>query len=147
MQVTATTRITIDATPTKVFEYLSDLRYHYLWNPQVQAISMLGKLKLGVTFTAESRVLGVTIRSTNTVTHFKPPRELTIENSFGLVCYTAKFHLAPLSGSMTTVKLNVTLESDTKGFTFTKAVLKQLALRELRTDLQALKVAVENKLE
>lgn len=146
MQTTATTKITIGRPPSEVFAYLTDLRHHYLWNPQVQAISTTKRLKLGATFKTESQVLGITFKTVNTVTSFKPPKELVLVNPIGAVVYTAKFMLSP-QGGKTYVKLQVTISTDANVFVFAKPVLRQLALRELRTDLQALKVAIENDLQ
>lgn len=148
MQATVATKLTIAASPTEVFEYLADLKYHYLWNPQVRTISHQQKLKLGIQYKTESTVLGTTIKATNTVKVFKPPHEMVLENPLGSVCYTAKFRLTPHDkGKKTLIKLSVELSTEHKAYAFTVPILKQLALRELRTDLQALKIAVENKLQ
>lgn len=147
MQATVATKLTIAASPAEVFEYLADLKYHYLWNPQVRTISTNEKLKLGMQYNTESTVLGATIKATNTVKVFNPPSELVLENPLGNVCYTAKFKLTPqANGKKTAVQLSVKVSTNHKAYVFTAPVLKQLALRELRTDLQALKVAVENSL-
>lgn len=146
MQAVVATNITITASLAAVFRYLTDLKYHYLWNPQVRNISATGQLKLGSRYKTESVVLGITIKATNVVTDFKPLKELVIENSLGPVQYSARFRLSPQS-NQTRVQLQVTLSTDAVTYIFTGPVLKQLALRELRTDLQALKIAVENKLQ
>jgi hypothetical protein len=62
------------------------------------------------------------------------------------VLYKAVFRLRPVAGK-TTVQLAATLSTDSSFYTFTVPILRQLALRELCTDLQALKIAVENDLE
>lgn len=146
MQATVATTITISAKPNEVFTYLENLKYHYLWNPQVRTISTIEKLRLSAKYKTESTVLGMTIKATNVVTGFKPSEELILENALGSVQYRAKFKLYPLQHK-TTVKLSVTLAADSKIYVFTVPVLKQLALRELKTDLQALKIAVENNLQ
>lgn len=88
----------------------------------------------------------MTIEANNTVTSFVPPKELAIENSMGNIHYIAKFRFAPQQGK-TSVRLSVSLSTKSKMYVFTKPVLTQLALRELRTDLQALKIAIENNLK
>ncbi len=101
---------------------------------------------MGTVFKTESQVLGVKLKCVNVVKSFQPSEELIIENKLGTVTYNARFHFTPQT-SKTCVQLNITLSTDSKAFVFTKPVLRQLALRELRTDLQALKIAVENKLK
>lgn len=146
MQVKVATKITINAPPEQVFEYLSNLKYHYLWNPQMHSISSTKRLKLGSTYQTESLVLGTKIQAHNQVTKFAPPRQLLIENSLGAVTYQALFRLRSLRGQ-TEVNLQTTVTTDSKAFVFTLPILKKLALRELRTDLQALKIAVEDRLK
>lgn len=145
MQATVTTTITIAATPNKVFDYIADLKYHYLWNPQIISIKPIQRLELGAKYTTESRVLGTPVQAMNEVTSFKPSKELSLENAFGTIQYTATFQLTPLD-KKTQVRLSTRLSTDKKIYIFSKPVLKQLALRELRTDLQALKIAIENDL-
>ncbi len=144
-QVTVSTQITITADKHAVFKYISDLRYHYLWNPQLQLISSQKALKLGSTYKTESQVLGITITAFNRVTLFIPVKEIEIQNKFGSVKYTVHFKLAE-RGSKTRITLSTTVSTDSAVFGFALPVLKKLALRELRTDLNALKVAVEQRL-
>ncbi|HVW23571.1 MAG TPA: SRPBCC family protein [Candidatus Saccharimonadales bacterium] len=145
MKATVATRLSIAATREEVFKYLTDLRYHYLWNPQVRKISTTEKVKLGSHFTTESQILGVKIRAKNVVTELDPPVKFSLENKLGTVRYLAKFRLKS-DGNKTLVRLATTVEADNSIGFFTVPVLKQLALRELKTDLHALKVAVENQL-
>lgn len=140
------TRVTIGAAPAAVFHYLINLKRHYLWNPQIQTISTDGMLKLGSVYQTTSQVLGVRIASHNIVTKFSPPKELAIENNTGTVHYQAHFKLRR-KGDGTEVVLATTVSADSAAFAFTVPILKRLAHRELQTDMQALKVAVENGLE
>lgn len=39
MEAKVSTKITINASPHEVFDYVTDLKHHYLWNPQIHAIS------------------------------------------------------------------------------------------------------------
>lgn len=146
MKATVSTSVTISATPADVFEYLAHLKYHYLWNPQIRKFSTQDSLSIGKKYTTESQVLGATIKATNEVTTFDPPHKLVLENFMGVVKYRATFRL---SGNVKETRVVLTTQLSTNGaiYIFTKPVLKQLALRELRTDLQALKIAVENKLK
>lgn len=90
--------------------------------------------------------MGVTIKAVNTATKLVPPRELEIENNIGVVKYTARFRLIP-NGSNTLLRLSTSLSTSSRFWVFTLPTLKQLARRELRTDLEALKVAVEHNLK
>ncbi|HWB39432.1 MAG TPA: SRPBCC family protein [Candidatus Saccharimonadales bacterium] len=146
MQATVATKITIQASPAAVFEYLTNLKYHYLWNPQTHSISSTKRIKLGSTYQTENMVLGTKFKGSNVVTALSAPKHLTIENSLGLVTWKADFRLYK-RGPQTEVKLSTKVTTDSKVFVFTLPILKKLALRELRTDLQALKIAVEDHLE
>jgi hypothetical protein len=140
------TRVSIAAQPAAIFEYLTDLKRHYLWNPQLQNISSTEALRLGSVYQTSSMVLGVKIASTNTVTRFSPLRELEIENNTGTVHYRAHFRLQP-DGERTSIICSTTVSSKSGAFAFTAPILRRLARRELQTDMQALKIAVEHGLE
>ncbi len=147
MKATITTRVSIGANQDLVFKYLTDLRYHYLWNPQIRSISSRGKLKLGSSYDTESIILGINIHATNRVVVFEPPNEIQIENITGTVQYQANFRLKSYESAFTLVICTTTVSTDNKAFVFTAPIMKQLARRELQTDLQALKLAIENRLE
>jgi hypothetical protein len=146
MKATIKTQVTIAASPTEVFKYLTNLRFHYLWNPQVHRISTHEQLKQGSVFESVSRVLGVEVRAVNRVTKFTPQEEFQLENTMGVVQYHAAFHLFAKYQS-TLLVCTMTVASASKGFAFSALILKKLAQRELQTDMQALKVAVESHLE
>jgi hypothetical protein len=146
MKASVVTRVTIAAKPSEVFTYLIDLRYHYLWNPQLQEITPIIKLKQGAVYKTLSRVLGMTIKASNEVTKFTQNQELELVNKTGLVAYRANFRLLTKAGK-TQVICNTTVSSDINAFAFTVPVLSRLARRELQTDMQALKLAVEHKLD
>lgn len=146
MKANVITKITIQAPSAQVFRYLSDLKYHHLWNPQVLRISQHGKLKLGSSFKSVSLLLGIEVESSNVVTKFAPPKELEIRNSVGMVQYTAHFWLFP-AGQKTLVVLTTEVSSHSNAFAFAPPLLKILARRELQADMQALKIAVENNLQ
>lgn len=145
VKATVVTRVTIAAAPAMVFTYLTDLRYHHLWNPQVRHISKHGKLSLGTSFENVSVLLGIEVRSKNVVTKFQPPTELEMTNRIGLVHYKAHFYLKP-SGKGTQVVLSTVVTPQSNAFAFATPILKSLARRELQTDMQALKLAVEHQL-
>lgn len=144
-EATIVTRITIAASPAAVFKYLADLKYHHLWNPQLQQLSSYEKLRLHSRYQASSRVLGIKIEMTNSVTRFAPAREMQIENETGAVHYCANFQLRA-QGDKTLVTCTTAVSSHAEAFAFAAPVLKALARRELQADLQALKLAVENNL-
>jgi carbon monoxide dehydrogenase subunit G len=146
MKADVITQITIKAKPADVFKYLENLEYHYLWNPQIQDIKPIIKLKLHSTYETSSQILGVKINAVNEVSKFVPSKELELVNNTGMVKYTANFKLRP-NGSKTTLVCDTTVASESNAFAFAKPVLKMLARRELQTDLRALKVAVEGRLK
>jgi carbon monoxide dehydrogenase subunit G len=142
MSVRVVTRITVAAPPTAVFSYLSNLEYHRLWNPQVQSFSASGILERGSSYETTSLLFGITIRSRNKVTKCRPPHQLTIENDTGQIHYKADFQLLA-DADKTVVVCTTDVSAESKSFAFAKPVMKLLARRELQTDLQALKIAVE----
>jgi uncharacterized protein YndB with AHSA1/START domain len=146
MQAQVVTSISIKAKPIDVFEYLVDLKLHYLWNPQINDISSKERLALGSKYTTSSRVLGVNLTSQNVVTKFSNPKELEITNNTGTLKYTANFKLTKKDEN-TVVTCSTQVASDSDAFAFAKPVLKLLAKRELRIDLQSLKLAVEHSLD
>lgn len=146
MNAKVATRITINASPKEVFRYFEHLRLHYLWNPHQQKNSGPDRLKQGAQYRTTSLVFGVRVNAVNKVTKFNPGRELEIENNTGLVHYHARYNLSEKAGK-TLLRLNLTLSADNQAFAFAKPVLKVMAQRELRSDLGALKLAVEEKLE
>jgi carbon monoxide dehydrogenase subunit G len=146
MQATVKTQIVIRAEPTKIFKYLADLKCHHFWNPQVQSFSSTEALKLGSKYQTESQILGVKIKSNNEVTKFVRDKEIEISNAGGTVKYRANFKLQPKNGG-TSVVCATTVSTEGEAFAFAKPVLKLLARRELQSDLQALKLAVEHNLK
>ncbi|CAN5149630.1 hypothetical protein BH09PAT3_BH09PAT3_2370 [soil metagenome] len=143
MKAHVITRITINSSAQDVFLYLTDLKYMHLWNPQVKELPAQKVLKLHSKYKTVSQVLGVKIEAANIVTRYDLNKELQIENETGTVSYIANFKLITHNDTVTLV-CDTTVSSDSKAFAFTAPVLKLLARRELQTDLQALKIAVEN---
>jgi hypothetical protein len=145
MKAKISSKVTINARPAAVFAYLEDLKFHYLWNPQLHHISPILKLRLGSKYQTTHLFLGKQLKTDNVVAKFLKNEELQIENTTGLVEFQANYQLAPLH-NQTVVTSNITVASKSKAFAFTAPVLKTLALRELQADLRALKLAVEQKL-
>ncbi|HSW80567.1 MAG TPA: SRPBCC family protein [Candidatus Saccharimonadales bacterium] len=145
MKTTVVSRIQIAADQEVVFEYLSHLKYHTLWNPHIRKISSKRKLKLGSKYKTESFILGIHLPASNTVTILEEPSELEVENIVGVLNWRVNFKLKKNGGTVLVICSSV-VSTNSKGFIFTAPILKQLARRELQTDLQSLKIAVENKL-
>lgn len=145
MKTTIVSRIQISADQKVVFEYLSHLKYHTLWNPHLRKISSGQRLKLGSRYTTESFILNIRLPAHNTVTKFSEPNEMEIENTVGVLNWRINYKLKP-NGKSVLVVCSSIVSTESKGFVFTAPILKQLARRELQTDLQSLKIAVENKL-
>lgn len=145
MKALITSEVTIDAKPNEVFAYLEDLKFHHSWNPPIQKIEPIIKLELGAKYQSSSMFLGKRLTTDNVVTVFVEGQEIQIENTTGLVEFSANYRVSA-SGNKTIVNSRIAVASKSKAFAFTTPVLKALAQRELNTDLQALKVAVEQKL-
>lgn len=145
MEVSVVTRITIDAPPSEVFRYLTDLKLHYLWNPQLRKVSPLIMLSKGATYRSESTVLGVNLHGHIKVTRFTKDRELALNNEQGQVHYRVNFILQAVD-RRTQVICKTTAITHNGYFAFAKPVLKLIARRELQSDLQGLKLAVEHHL-
>jgi hypothetical protein len=146
VQARVVTKVSIAAEPAAVFKYLTDLKYHYLWNPQLQSIEPITKLKEGSTYKTTSVVLGVRINAKNEVTKFVKDKELELINNTGMVKYRASFKLSP-KPHKTEVACSIVVSSDSHAYAFATPVLKLLARRELQIDLQSLKLAVEHGME
>ena len=145
MKARVVSKVTIHASITEVFKYLENLSYHQLWNPQLQNINPITNLALDSTYQTTNIFLGKKLKTSNVVTKFEKNSEIQIENTTGLVEFCANYKLSKKNNS-TIVTSNITVASKSKAFAFATPVLKALAQRELQTDLQALKVAVEQKL-
>jgi hypothetical protein len=146
MKVRITTQVTINAEPAEVFEYIKNLKYHFLWNPQLRTIDPVIRLKAGAEYKTTSLVLGKRLTAVNKVIGYTENRELELENTTGLVHYSAKFTLMPKS-KKTRLICSTRVDSASKAFAFAKPVLEILARRELQSDLRALKLAVEHRLD
>lgn len=145
MKVNVTTQIKISSNAHAVFKYLTDLKYIHLWNPQLTYVSSKEKLKLGSKYQTTTQVLGVNIESNNVVSRFQQDEFLQIDNTTGMVQFAAAFEIKEQADSVM-LKCITSVSSTHKAFAFSGSVLKILARRELQADLQALKIAVEQKL-
>lgn len=144
--VSARTSINIKAKPTDVFEYIKNLKYYYYWNPSLRMLSHEGELEEGMTYESESVVLrDIVIKSQNVVTKLVPNKEIDVTNNMGTVKYDSSITLTDRSHA-TLVVCRIDVLTESRAFGLTLPVLKQLAQRELQTDLQALKFAVENNI-
>ncbi len=91
-------------------------------------------------------LLGVKISGKNKVTKFVQGKELELENSTGILQYRVNYRLQA-SHRKTVLYCTTSVSSSGTAFAFATPVLKLLARRELQSDLQALKIAVEQHLE
>ncbi|HVW22928.1 MAG TPA: SRPBCC family protein [Candidatus Saccharimonadales bacterium] len=139
------TQVTIAATPANVWRYLSELKYHYLWNPHLTHLSPLGSLKPGSTYSATSLLFGIKIKALNKVIKLKPSKQLVIQNDNGTLIYIITYTLSP-QGKKTLLKCRISVRPQHPAFAFAAPVLETFARHELQADLQSLKVAVEQKL-
>lgn len=112
----------------------------------MQSVAPLEQLEEGSVYTTQSQVLGVKIKAVNHVVDYIQDEQLGIRNKTGMIQYSAQFKLSK-RGDKTLVTSSVSVSSQSKAFAFAEPMLKQLARRELRADLEALKNAVEQKLQ
>jgi uncharacterized membrane protein len=143
VEVVAT--VTINAAPEAVFKYMINLRHHFLWNPHLRTITPLIRLKEASEYESSSVLLGVKVRGINKVTKLVKNRRLQIENQTGLIHYRVNYSLSSNS-QQTKIICNTTIETYQKPLHFAAPILSVLAKRELQSDLQALKVAVEKNI-
>jgi uncharacterized protein YndB with AHSA1/START domain len=146
MKVTVLSQVTIAKKPTDIFRYIADPRLHYLWNPHLRTVSAKRKLKQGVSYTTTSLMLGVKIENDNRITKFEVNSLMEIQGHGGTLEYCVEYRLLP-DGKLTVVECNTTVTATGRAFAFAKPVLSLLAQRELQSDLQALKLAVEHQLK
>ena len=102
-------------------------------------------MKTGMRYETTSLVLGVKVHGTNIVTKCLPNRRLEFRNVSGVLHWQVAYELRQQANRVT-VQCTTEVSSQSKQFAFTKPVLKLLAKRELQTDMQALKIAVEQRL-
>ncbi|HXR50466.1 MAG TPA: SRPBCC family protein [Verrucomicrobiae bacterium] len=145
MKASVTVKITVEASCEEVFRYFKHLKYHQLWNPHLLKISPLTTIKAGLVYQTTNLLLGVKVKSQNHVLKVVPNQEFEVENTTGPLNYWVKYRLQERpEGTLVTCTSTVTAHGET--FAFTKPVLRLLVQRELRSDLQALKLAAEHRL-
>jgi hypothetical protein len=142
-KVRVVAKITINAAPHLVYEYLINLKYHFLWNPHLRTISPIIILKQGSSYKSSSVLLGVKVKGHNKATKLVENKELQIENQTGLIRYSVNYKLR-LRQNQTSVVCTTSVNTDYKPLHFAESVMRVLAKRELQSDLQALKIAVEH---
>ena len=111
----------------------------------MRSIKPLTTLKLGIKYHSTSWLLGVNVRGTNIVTKFVTNKEIELKNSIGALNYLVNYQLRA-DKKKTLVLCRTLVSSEAQSFAFTTLLLKLLTRRELQSDLQALKITVEQKL-
>ena len=145
MKASVVATITIAASCEQVFKYLSHLKYHHLWNPHMQDIASSGLVKPDMVYETTHILLGVRLKAKNHVLKLVPDREFEVENTTGSLDNHVNIRLTT-RGKRTLVTCTTTVSTRGEAFAFTKPVLKLLVRRELQSDLQSLKIAVEHGL-
>ena len=146
VKVHVVAKVTIDASPADVFKYLTNLKYHFLWNPHLRKVSSVKTLKLGTEYRSASMLLGVKVEGRNLVTKFSKNQEFELENKTSLIRYKVN-HALRAQGDKTLLTCTTSVYTDNEIFNFAKSVPRLLARRELQADLQSLKIAVEQHLK
>jgi hypothetical protein len=146
LKASVTSQVSIAAKTWQVFRYIADPELHYLWNPHLRTISAAGKLQLGTTYSTTSLMLGTKIENDNRITKFEQDALIEIQSNGGTIEFCVEYRLRKYK-TQTLLECNTTVVANGKAFAFAKPVLKLLAQRELQSDLQALKIAVEQGIE
>jgi len=147
VEISSTSRITIHASAHEVYKYLSNLKYYYLWNTSLRYLSYEGPLKVGVSFDSESIIFKkYSIKCHNVVTELEVDKKVGTENQLGMIKYQQVYKLQKKNQS-TIVNFKIDIITPSQPFGLTNSVLKVIADRELKSHLDALKIAVENKLQ
>jgi hypothetical protein len=145
IRVSVSSGVLIAAPRSDVFTYLTNLKYHFFWNPHLLSVTPMKPIKLGSVYKSESLILGMTIKGNNVVAKFIQNKELGLENQLGAIHYRITFRLSE-QRSKTRISCSTTVIPESKAFTYAVPILKRLAQRELQSDMQALKIAVEGRL-
>lgn len=146
MNASVAARLSIRASPAEIFVYFREVKLHHIWNPRVQSVKPLSKLKLGSVYKSESILLGIKTNASNTVTRYIKDQEIEIKIDIGILHYVANYRLVPV-GHKTLVICKTEVSSDKDAFKLAKPMLKLLAKREIQTDLHLLRLAVEEKIK
>jgi hypothetical protein len=91
-------------------------------------------------------MLGTKIENDNRITKFEQDALIEIQSNGGTIEFCVEYRLRKYK-TQTLLECNTTVVANGKAFAFAKPVLKLLAQRELQSDLQALKIAVEQGIE
>jgi len=146
MKARVATSVEIAAKPAEVFKYLADLQYHPLWNPNLKKISPHVLVEEGLVYRTTSLLFGTKIGGKIEVMRIVPDKTLEICSTTGMLEYKMGFYLQEDKGG-TVVKCRTTVSTESKMFAFARPMMGLLARREVQADLDALKNAVEQKLE
>lgn len=145
-KITSESKITIKAPPEEVYKYLKHLKYYYLWNSSLRYLSYEGPLKKGISYDSENIIFNKNvIKAHNIVTAIEPNKKIETENKLGMIKYKQTIKLKEQTKNTQVISKIVVL-TPAQTFGLTTPVLKILADKELKTDLQTLKIVVENKL-
>lgn len=146
MKVYIVNQILIEAKRSEIFQYLANPNYHFLWNPTLKRISTYDNLQKGSTYKATNHVMGIELITTNVITKFKKNEEVEIVNKSGIIQYRLNFKLLKKGAKVLLINSSE-LSTISKLFAFSVPVFHLLAKRQLQTQLNALKIAVEHSLE
>lgn len=146
MRARVKTSIIINASPSAIFTYLANTKLHYVWNSHLREVKPLTRLHAGMRYETTNVLFKVRVRAMNIVSKFVEDREIEITNQTGTLDYRAHYRLHPKAADQTEVTCITVVESKGKAFYFARPMMEELARRELKADLAALKRAVEQQL-
>src|SRR4051812_45470215 len=125
MKAHVVAQISIKAKPAAVFPYLSELRYHYFWNPSLIDLSPVKTLRPGTAYKSTSILLGIKVQCNNKVSKLDENSELEIENITGPLQYRVNYSLQPQTGK-TMLVCTTEVSAESEAFAFARPVLKLL---------------------
>ena len=104
---------TVDAPPSEVYAFLSDIRNLPRWQSGVERADLTsdGAVAIGSTALVERRVLGQEVRADLRVVALEPERRIVLETDAGGLHVEASVGLAPAGDGQTQVTFGMAMEA------------------------------------
>lgn len=139
MTYSASTSVSFDADPGKIYRELINLGQHRLWNTGLVHISETGNMREGMRYQTVSIVLGQETKFDIEVTRLVPNKQVSIVNSNGALTFEATYLLVPVEADKTNLECKIDFMLD--GFTLNLAhpVIEAMATARIKGDLETLR--------
>lgn len=136
----------IAATPAAVFDCLSNLDTHTVWNAGLVETIPKGRLKLGTEYSSVNQLMGRRIESRNKVADFAENRLIRLVNRTGPLSYDIEYLLGPHVDGETSITCICRISGQVTYFQMAAPLLEYLAEAKLEAALASLKLLVEHGL-